>query len=122
MQQSMKDLGGSLHQLTSMSCNYNITLIVLTLVQQETIELNWRNMLLFKKDKVVSIYLVNSEITLTLTDITWYWVEPFMNNIQDMASLKEKFVTRFNRWGQTMREQCSYSHDMKFYHTKHNVE
>ena len=38
-------------------------------------------------------------VTLTLTDIAWKWFETIMNGIQDMASLKEKFLKRFNSYG-----------------------
>ena len=39
---------------------------------------------------------------LTLIDISCNWVDPIMNNIPDMPTMKEKIMKRFNAWGQTL--------------------
>ena len=43
-----------------------------------------------------------------------------MNSIQGMASPEEKLPKRFDSWRQ--REQHTYLQNMKFDHTKHDIE
>ena len=45
-----------------------------------------------------------------------------MNGIQDMTSLKQMFLKRFNSLGQTQREEHTYWHNMKFDHTQHDFK
>ena len=45
-----------------------------------------------------------------------------MDTITDMLTLKEKFVKKFNNWGQTLRKWQVYWQNMKFDHNKHDVE
>ena len=59
---------------------------------------------------------------LALTDIAWNWLEPFINNIQDMPILKDKIINRFNSWGQILQELCTYWQNMKFNHMKHDIK
>ena len=57
-----------------------------------------------------------------MTNIAWNWFEPVTNCIQEMASLKEKLLKRFSSWGQMQRKQHTHWYNMKFDHTKHDVE
>ena len=59
---------------------------------------------------------------LTLTAIAKNYFKLIINSIQDIASVREKFLKRFNSLGQFHREQCTNWHNMKFDHTKHEVE
>ena len=65
---------------------------------------------------------IKNIFVLRLKDLTWNWFEPIINNIQDMASLKDTFIKRINLWGQTLQQQCTYWQKMKFHHSKHDVE
>ena len=39
-----------------------------------------------------------------------------------MISQKEKFLKRYNTWGQNHRQQDTYWYNIKFAHTKHDAE
>ena len=39
------------------------------------------------------------------TDIAWNYVEPIINGIQYMSSLRENFLYIFKSWGQTSDDQ-----------------
>ena len=45
-----------------------------------------------------------------------------MSNIEDIPTLKDKFMERLNSLGQKLQEQCTYWQNMKFKHSKDDVE
>ena len=60
--------------------------------------------------------------SLTLTDITWNWFEPIINNIQDMPTLKEKFMKRAQFLETNIVRAIYILVNMKCNHTKHDIE
>ena len=45
-----------------------------------------------------------------------------MNDVQNMASCKYKYVKKFNTFGQTQREKCAYRYNKECDHPNHKVE